>query len=602
MSVRTKLFGAFGVVIALMVVLGFVAIAKLGSVNSRAEYLGDTSIPSAEITARVRSASANYRRVQNRLIFATEKDRPRFLKELETFKADTDAQFASYTSMKTDARNKELYTQTKTAWTEFRDGLAGYGDLISNGQVDAAKELLTASQGQLDQLNTSSGAWRDYNGKLSDAAVAEAASTFRSARTMVIILLVVAGLLGVALAFLIARSITRGVGQMLKAAEGIAEGDVEQHINITSKDELGETGAAFERMIAYLKEMAGTADRVAGGDLSVEVNPRSERDLLGNAFNRLVTDLNGIVRELTQEAATVSSASQQMASTSEETGRAVGEVASAISDIARGAERQVRMVESTRNAVQEAARAATASADTASATTEAAEQARGVARDGVVAAERATEAIRQVADASAEIGVAIGELSQRSERIGGIVDTITGIAEQTNLLALNAAIEAARAGEQGRGFAVVAEEVRKLAEESQAAAAQISNLIGEMQTETVRVVDVVSAGAQRTEEGVTTVEQTRAAFEQIGGAVEDMNGRVAEIAAAVAQINAEAERAEHDIVEVASVAEESSASSEQVSASTQQTSASTQEIAASAQSLAGTAEQLNLLVKRFTLV
>ena len=81
MSVRTKLFGAFGVVIALMVVLGFVAIAKLGSVNSRATYLGDTSIPSAEITARVRSASANYRRVQNRLIFASEKDRPRFLKE-----------------------------------------------------------------------------------------------------------------------------------------------------------------------------------------------------------------------------------------------------------------------------------------------------------------------------------------------------------------------------------------------------------------------------------------------------------------------------------------------------------------------------------------
>ena len=79
-----------------------------------------------------------------------------------------------------------------------------------------------------------------------------------------------------------------------------------------------------------------------------------------------------------------------------------------------------------------------------------------------------------LAESSAQVSEGIQALSVKSERIGGIVGTITGIAEQTNLLALNAAIEAARAGEQGRGFAVVAEEVRKLAEESQSAAAEIS--------------------------------------------------------------------------------------------------------------------------------
>jgi methyl-accepting chemotaxis protein len=191
-----------------------------------------------------------------------------------------------------------------------------------------------------------------------------------------------------------------------------------------------------------------------------------------------------------------------------------------------------------------------------------------------------------VQEASAAVSEAMSGLAAKSEQIGGIVETITGIAGQTNLLALNAAIEAARAGEQGKGFAVVAEEVRKLAEESQDAAATIATLVGEIQAETGRTAEVVTDSARLSADGVEVVERARDAFVQIGASVEDVTARIGEIAVAMG--------------EVAAVAEQSSASSEEVSASTEETSASTQEIAASAQELARTAEQLAGLVSQFT--
>jgi methyl-accepting chemotaxis protein len=432
--------------------------------------------------------------------------------------------------------------------------------------------------------------------EFSEAAAAAAASTASSGKRTVLIVALLALLFSAACAYLITRGISRGVAQVLDrlgmlrdhcttdlahGLEAVAGGDLTRHVTPSTpridrpgSDEIGQVAGAVNE----IRENTVT---------SIE------------AYNEMREQLSGLLREVSENAGTVSSASQQMATTSQEAGRAVDEIASAMSEVAQGAERQVKMVESTRTAVQDASQAASTSAGTAHATAEAADQARDLALDGVQAAAEATAAIKEVADSSQRVGAAIGELSERSERIGGIVDTITAISDQTNLLALNAAIEAARAGEQGRGFAVVAEEVRKLAEESQQAAGQIAGLIDQIQAETGRVVGVVADGAKRTDESVATVNRTREAFEAIGTAVEDVSCRVGEIAAAVQQISADAERAGGDVVEVAGVAEASSASAQQISAATQETAASTQEIAFSAQSLATTAEALDALVRRF---
>jgi methyl-accepting chemotaxis protein len=315
----------------------------------------------------------------------------------------------------------------------------------------------------------------------------------------------------------------------------------------------------------------------------------------------LMADVADIVSEVRTAAGTVSASSQEMASTSQEAGRAVSEIAGAMGEIAQGAERQVGLSAAARESAERAAGAAAASAESAQAASRVADEARSMAGEGVTAAEQATGAMTNVRESSAGVSGAIGELARRSQEIGAIVVTITGIAEQTNLLALNAAIEAARAGEQGRGFAVVAEEVRKLAEDSQKAAGEIAGLINTIQGDTERVVGLVEDSARRTDEGAATVDQTREAFLRIGQAVEDVSARVAEIAAAAGEIAAGSEQMQSEIGGVATVAQQSAAATEQISASTEQTSASTQEIAASAEALARTAEELERMIGRFEL-
>ncbi|RQW63429.1 methyl-accepting chemotaxis protein [Vibrio viridaestus] len=378
-----------------------------------------------------------------------------------------------------------------------------------------------------------------------DNLVSEMSANNQSDIKWQIIIGIVITLVGIGMLVLMAKRIAVPVMKAVGMAQSIAKGQFNQRLKYKSDDEVGQLAASLDNMAESLQGQVFIAEKIAKGDLNVNVQLASSEDQLGKALELMAKDLNNLVGQIKQRSEVISSTAVNVSGLSHDLSSGANESASAITEISATITQIAAQIRQT---------------------SDNAEKASDLSKANFVSAEKGNALMAELQDAMREI-------EQSGKDINNIIGAIEDIAEQTNLLALNAAIEAARAGEFGRGFAVVADEVRKLAARSAEAVQQTSRLI--------------ETSAAKTQNGIQLSQDTANALDQIVDNAGEVSGIMNEIAQASGEQAEGAEQVSQGINQIDEVTHQNSSNSEACSAA--------------ANELTEQSNRLNDLIKQFKL-
>src|SRR5215510_1081301 len=556
MSIRKKLYWGFG---SILVIVFALFMANMGTVlhERNAKTLSDKVIDLVQAKAKIdQLRMQNQLRLRNFLLSGdngeskalldAENDLNNLIESAKN-KADALGENAQHARDLLDQVRK-----VEQSWvSDFATPLMDRRRRVDNGSS-------TVAELQIAYLQAEPNAWLDKEMvPLNDLDTmikgmmdrSQASDKTASIVTMTVLiagfLLVLA--LGASIALRSAKTITDPLTQLIAVSGQIANsGDLDQKVEIHSADEIGELARTFNNMVDYLREMAAVSEAIAGGDLSTEINPRSARDTLGNAFREMTIGLRNLVKSVRDSAAQVASGSNQVASASDDSAKVSVQAASAIDEVTstmhemsinvqnmvKSTQLQASNVSETSASIDQMVASIQRVADTAKVLLDISQRSRDEVHSGITTMEKATDGLNRINSAIVSSAEIISALGQRADDIGKIIEVIDDLAEQTNLLALNAAIEAARAGEHGLGFAVVADEVRKLAEKSAQSTREISDLIQSIQKEARKAVENMEKSRTIVDDGLTQGTDLNTALKKISNVVTEVYKFAQEIGAA----------------------------------------------------------------------
>lgn len=339
----------------------------------------------------------------------------------------------------------------------------------------------------------------------------------------------------------------------------------------------------------------------AGGDLTrrVHVKTKDEFAEIACSTNILIESITKLIKRVSNLAESVSGSSEELMALADENARTIDSIANSTQDIAGDSHEILSSIGKAANEMQKLEHSMYELNSKALEVQHAATAMQQAAHLGSDSVTQSSNVMLEIEETMASTSATVENLGRKSDDITSIISTITAIAEQTNLLALNAAIEAARAGEHGRGFAVVADEVRKLAEQSQRAASEVSTIVSSIQSEVNSIITQNQTGVQKVIRGVEVTNETTDSLQNILQQTEKTSAILATMVTQIEQTLTNSQDVTSSFVHVSTIAENTAINTEKSAAAATQGSASMQEINASAVELASQADDLRSVVGQF---